>query len=164
MDEPFSALDPLIRSQLQGRAACAAAEPGARKAVILFVQAHDLDEGGEARRPDHVLEGGRIVQTGSPEDIVLRPADAYVAEFVQHMNPLVVLSGRMTMRHRHELEQVDGAIWLDSARQYQLVLGTRDEPIRVVHRGAPIALCDADKSAPRRPRPRSPTPTRRCAS
>ena len=139
MDEPFSALDPLIRSKLQDE--LSALQERVKK-TILFVT-HDLDEALKLGDQITVLEGGRIVQTGTPEDIVLRPADAYVAEFVQHMNPLVVLSGRMVMRHRHELEHLDGAIWLDGARHYQLVLGTRGEPIRVVHRGAAIAFCEA---------------------
>ena len=139
MDEPFSALDPLIRSKLQDE--LSALQERVKK-TILFVT-HDLDEALKLGDQITVLEGGRIVQTGTPEDIVLRPADAYVAEFVQHMNPLVVLSGRMVMRHRHELEHLDGCIWLDGARQYQLVLGTRGEPIRVVHRGAAIAVCEA---------------------
>jgi glycine betaine/proline transport system ATP-binding protein len=144
MDEPFSALDPLIRNKLQDE--LVALQERVKK-TILFVT-HDLDEALKLGDQITVLEGGRIVQTGSPEDIVLRPADAYVAEFVQHMNPLTVLSGGMIMRHRHELEQVDGAIWLDSARQYQLVLGTREEPIRIVHRGAAIALCEAATPQP----------------
>ena len=139
MDEPFSALDPLIRNKLQDE--LVALQERVKK-TILFVT-HDLDEALKLGDQISVLEGGRIVQTGTPEDIVLRPADSYVAEFVQHMNPLVVLSGRMIMRHRHELEQVDGSIWLDGARQYQLVLGTREEPIRIVHRGAAIPLCEA---------------------
>ena len=44
-----------------------------------------------------IMEGGRIVQTGTPEDIVLRPADDYVAEFVAHMNPLSVLTAADAM-------------------------------------------------------------------
>ena len=44
----------------------------------------------------------------APADIVLRPADAYVAEFVQHMNPLSVLTGRMFMRHWGDLEHDTG--------------------------------------------------------
>ena len=143
MDEPFSALDPLIRNKLQDE--LVALQERVKK-TILFVT-HDLDEALKLGDQITVLEGGRIVQTGTPEDIVLRPADSYVAEFVQHMNPLAVLSGRMIMRHRHELEQVDGSIWLDGARQYQLVLGTREEPIRIVHRGAAIPLCGATGSA-----------------
>ncbi len=144
MDEPFSALDPLIRSKLQDE--LVALQERVKK-TILFVT-HDLDEALKLGDQITVLEGGRIVQTGSPEDIVLRPADAYVAEFVQHMNPLVVLSGRMVMRERQELEQADGALWLDGARQYQLVLGSRGEPVRVVHRGAAIGLCDAASPQP----------------
>ena len=45
-----------------------------------------------------ILEGGRIVQTGTAEDIVMAPAKDYVAEFVRHMNPLIVLTGSMVMR------------------------------------------------------------------
>jgi len=143
MDEPFSALDPLIRNKLQDE--LVALQERVKK-TILFVT-HDLDEALKLGDQISVLEGGRIVQTGTPEDIVLRPADSYVAEFVQHMNPLAVLSGRMIMRHRHELEQVDGSIWLDGARHYQLVLGTREEPIRIVHRGAAIPLCEGTNAS-----------------
>jgi glycine betaine/proline transport system ATP-binding protein len=139
MDEPFSALDPLIRSKLQDE--LRALQERVKK-TILFVT-HDLDEALKLGDQISVLEGGRIVQTGAPEDIVLRPADAYVAEFVQHMNPLAVLTGRMVMRPHRQLERSDGALWLDAARRYQLVLVARDEPVRVVHAGVPVALCDA---------------------
>ena len=45
------------------------------------------------------------MQTGTAQDIVLRPADDYVAEFVRHMNPLTVLTGAMVMRAREQLER-----------------------------------------------------------
>ena len=144
MDEPFSALDPLIRTKLQDEL-CTLQERV--KKTILFVT-HDLDEALKLGDQISVLEGGRIVQTGAPEDIVLRPADAYVAEFVQHMNPLTVLDGRMVMRHRRELEHPDGSFWLDPAWQYQLVLGPRGEPVRVVRAGVPVPLCDATAAGP----------------
>jgi glycine betaine/proline transport system ATP-binding protein len=114
MDEPFSALDPLIRGKLQDE--LLALQARVRK-TILFVT-HDLDEALKLGNQTSVLEGGRIVQTGKSEDIVLRPASAYVGEFVQHMNPLSVLNGRMVMRPWSELAADGESRWLDPARQY----------------------------------------------
>ena len=140
MDEPFSSLDALIRSKLQDEL-CSLQEQV--KKTILFVT-HDLNEALKLGDQISVLEGGRIVQTGAPEVIVLRPANAYVAEFVQHMNPLAVLNGRMVMRQRQQLEHSTGALWLDDERRYQLILGARDEPARVIHGGSDVPLRGAD--------------------
>jgi glycine betaine/proline transport system ATP-binding protein len=123
MDEPFSALDPLIRGKLQDELLALQARV---KKTILFVS-HDMDEA--LRLGDHIsiLRNGRIVQSGSAEDIVLAPADDYVAEFVRHMNPLTVLTGAMVMRRRADLAEADGALWLDDQRRYQLSLDGRGE-------------------------------------
>jgi glycine betaine/proline transport system ATP-binding protein len=83
MDEPFSALDPLIRRKLQDE--LLALQERVKK-TILFVS-HDLDEALKLGDRVTILEGGRIVQTGTGRDIVERPADEYVAEFVRHVNP-----------------------------------------------------------------------------
>ena len=88
MDEPFSALDPLIRSRLQDE--LLALQAGARRS-ILFVS-HDLDEAFRLGNRIALMEGGRIVQTGTARQIIARPASAYVADFVAHMNPLDVLT------------------------------------------------------------------------
>ncbi len=83
MDEPFSALDPLIRTRLQDELL----EFQRRlKRTILFVS-HDLDEAFRIGNRIAIMEGGRIIQCGTPQDIVKNPADQYVADFVQHMNP-----------------------------------------------------------------------------
>ncbi|KAB0679855.1 choline ABC transporter ATP-binding protein [Aureimonas leprariae] len=88
MDEPFSALDPLIRTRLQDELL----ELQARlRKTIVFVS-HDLDEAFKLGNRIAIMEGGRIVQTGTAQDIVLRPATDYVADFVAHMNPLSVLT------------------------------------------------------------------------
>lgn len=88
MDEPFSALDPLIRSRLQDELL----EFQQRlKKTIIFVS-HDLDEAFKIGNRIAIMEGGRIVQVGTAQDIVLRPADDYVEAFVAHMNPLNVLT------------------------------------------------------------------------
>jgi glycine betaine/proline transport system ATP-binding protein len=89
MDEPFSALDPLIRRKQQDE--LLALQERVRK-TILFVT-HDLDEALKLGDQISILEGGRIVQTGTARDIVQRPADEYVAEFVRHVNPNAVLKG-----------------------------------------------------------------------
>ena len=96
MDEPFSALDPLIRDKLQDELLALQARV---KKTILFVS-HDLDEALRLGDRISIMRNGRIVQTGTAQDIVLRPADDYVAEFVRHMNPLKVLTGAMIMRGR----------------------------------------------------------------
>jgi glycine betaine/proline transport system ATP-binding protein len=89
MDEPFSALDPLIRRKLQDE--LLALQERVKK-TILFVS-HDLDEALKLGDRISILEGGRIVQSGTAQDIVLRPADDYVAEFVRHINPRTILKG-----------------------------------------------------------------------
>jgi glycine betaine/proline transport system ATP-binding protein len=86
MDEPFSALDPLIRRKLQDELL---ALQGQLRKTILFVS-HDLDEALRLGDRISILEGGRIVQTGTAREIVERPADGYVAEFVRHVNPRTV--------------------------------------------------------------------------
>lgn len=94
MDEPFSALDPLIRVRLQEE--LLDLQKRLRR-TILFVS-HDLDEALKIGNRIIIMEGGRIIQTGTPEDIVTNPATAYVADFVAHMNPLKTLSAAAVMR------------------------------------------------------------------
>jgi glycine betaine/proline transport system ATP-binding protein len=93
MDEPFSALDPLIRDKLQDD--LLALQERISKTII-FVS-HDLDEAMKLGSTIAIMESGRIVQAGTAEDILLRPADAYVTEFVKHVNPLNVLRGNTVM-------------------------------------------------------------------
>ena len=89
MDEPFSALDPLIRRKLQDE--LLALQERVKK-TILFVS-HDLDEALKLGDRVSILDGGRIVQTGTAQDNVHRPANDNVAEFVQHINPLTAMKG-----------------------------------------------------------------------
>ena len=93
MDEPFSALDPLIRARLQDELL----ELQDRlKRTIIFVS-HDLDEAFKLGNRIAILEGGRIIQCGTPPEIFSNPANAYVADFVANMNPLGVLRARDAM-------------------------------------------------------------------
>lgn len=93
MDEPFSALDPLIRSKLQDELLDLQRD---LKRTIIFVS-HDLDEAFKIGNRIAILEGGRIVQIGTPREIFSHPATDYVAEFVSNMNPLGVLTARDVM-------------------------------------------------------------------
>ncbi|PWQ96918.1 choline ABC transporter ATP-binding protein [Leucothrix pacifica] len=93
MDEPFSALDPLIRDKLQDELLDLQRE---LKKTIIFVS-HDLDEAMKIGTHIAIMESGRIVQYGEPEDIVLNPANEYVSEFVAHMNPINVLRAASLM-------------------------------------------------------------------
>ncbi len=127
MDEPFSALDPLIRGKLQGE--LLALQERVKK-TILFVS-HDLDEALRLGDRISILQNGRIVQTGTAEDIVLAPADDYVAEFVRHMNPLDVLTGSMIMRARASMAQEGNSLWLDERRRYRLAVGPADEALEL---------------------------------
>jgi glycine betaine/proline transport system ATP-binding protein len=143
MDEPFSALDPLIRRKLQDE--LLALQERVKK-TILFVS-HDLDEA--LRLGDHIsiLQNGRIIQTGTAEDIVLAPADEYVAEFVRHMNPLTVLTGGMIMQRRALMVGGEGHVWLDSGRRYRLSLNSSDEALGLHLDGIAHAFCHIQDEA-----------------
>jgi glycine betaine/proline transport system ATP-binding protein len=93
MDEPFSALDPLIRTRLQDELLDLQAT---LRRTIVFVS-HDLDEAFKIGNRIAIMEGGRIVQCGTPREIFSAPASAYVADFVAEMNPLRVLCARDVM-------------------------------------------------------------------
>jgi glycine betaine/proline transport system ATP-binding protein len=110
MDEPFSALDPLIRTKLQDELLQLQAE---LKKTIIFVS-HDLEEALKIGSHITIMEGGHIVQTGAPEDIVLSPANDYVREFIANVNPLSVLTAWNVMRDKRDLDHgEDGWVWLD---------------------------------------------------
>jgi glycine betaine/proline transport system ATP-binding protein len=116
MDEPFSALDPLIRAKLQDE--LAQLQQQFRK-TILFVT-HDLEEALRLGDTVTVLESGRIIQSGSPRDIVLTPINSYVAEFVSHVNPLSVLRGDMAMQPIEALPRDQGDALFGPLGRYRL--------------------------------------------
>lgn len=93
MDEPFSALDPLIRARLQDELLDLQAK---LKRTIIFVS-HDLDEAFKLGDRIALMEGGRIVQIGTAREIIANPVSDYVADFVAHMNPMAVLTAQDVM-------------------------------------------------------------------
>jgi glycine betaine/proline transport system ATP-binding protein len=101
MDEPFSALDPLIRAQLQDELLQLQSK---LNKTILFVS-HDLDEALKIGNNIAIMESGKLIQHGKPEEIVLSPRTEYVKDFVAHTNPLNVLKGRSLMQPLESLKQ-----------------------------------------------------------
>ena len=93
MDEAFSALDPLIRSDMQKQLIDLQSE---LKKTIVFIT-HDLDE--SLRLGDHIgiLNGGRLVQVGTPIEIIMNPADDYVEAFVKDVNRAKVIKAKIIM-------------------------------------------------------------------
>jgi glycine betaine/proline transport system ATP-binding protein len=81
MDEPFSALDPLIRREMQDLLNALQSELGK---TIVFVT-HDLAEAIKLGTRIAILRGGRVVQIGCGADIIDRPADAYVRAFTEDL-------------------------------------------------------------------------------
>ena len=100
MDEAFSALDPLIRSDMQQQLIELQAK---LKKTIVFIT-HELDE--SLRLGDHIgiLNGGRLVQVGTPEQIIMNPADDYVKAFVKDVNRAKVLRARTVMVKANEFD------------------------------------------------------------
>ncbi|MDX1605687.1 MAG: choline ABC transporter ATP-binding protein [Candidatus Competibacterales bacterium] len=140
MDEPFSALDPLIRTKLQDELLTLQQR---LKKTIIFVS-HDLDEALKIGTHIAIMEGGRVVQYGEPEQIVLEPASDYVAEFVAHMNPLHVLRGTSLMTAADELERDGNARLLDAAGRVRLLLNDQGRPAGAELDGAPVDLVTYD--------------------
>lgn len=113
MDEAFSALDPLIRREMQDQLLQLQAQ---LNKTIVFIT-HDLDEALRLGNRIAILKGGELVQEGTPEDILLAPADDYVQSFLQDVNRGKVLNAAhacnepsltLTMRSRpaHALERM----------------------------------------------------------
>ncbi|WP_028879773.1 glycine betaine/L-proline ABC transporter ATP-binding protein ProV [Terasakiella pusilla] len=90
MDEAFSALDPLIRTEMQDELVALQEK---HQRTIIFIS-HDLDEAMRIGDRIAIMEGGRVVQVGTPEEILNNPADAYVESFFKGVNVSTVYSAK----------------------------------------------------------------------
>ena len=136
MDEPFSALDPLIRTHLQDELL----ELQRRLNKTIIFVSHDLDEALKLGTHIVIMENGRIVQRGRPEEIVLKPANEYVAEFVAHMNPLNVLRCGSLMTKAEALQRKNGSLQLDWTGHHMLLLDANDVPVSATIEGKTATL------------------------
>jgi len=93
MDEPFSALDPLIRRQLQEEFINLSKK---MKKTTIFIT-HDLDEAVRVGHRIAIMRDGQVIQVGTPEEIILNPVDDYVKEFVKGISRLKVVKAHSIM-------------------------------------------------------------------
>jgi glycine betaine/proline transport system ATP-binding protein len=112
MDEPFSALDPLIRRQLQDEFIRLSK---ILKKTTVFIT-HDLDEAVRIGDRIAIMRDGKVVQMGTPEDIVMNPVDAYVADFVAGISRLKVVHAHAVMQPMDTYLGKHGTVCADHRR------------------------------------------------
>ncbi len=133
-DEPFSALDPLIRRDMQAEVRRLHAEVGK---TLVFIT-HDLAEALTLGDRIAVLRDGELVQVGTPEELVGAPADSYVADFVRDVPRADVLTLRWIVRPAEDGEECE-----DTPLPQDTVI--RDAVPRVLRAGRPVWVVDGDE-------------------
>jgi glycine betaine/proline transport system ATP-binding protein len=140
LDEPFSALDPLIRRDMQNEVIRLHRELGK---TMVFIT-HDLAEA--LKLGDHIviMRDGAIVQAGRPEELVGAPADAYVADFVRDVPKSHVLTLRWVMRPPEAHDPHDGPAFPPTTviRDCLHAAAGTDKPIRVIDDGRVLGVVD----------------------
>ena len=148
MDEAFSALDPLIRTQMQDELL---ELQGRMHKTIVFIT-HDLDEALKLGDRIAIMKDGKIVQTGSPEEILTNPADDYVKSFVENVDRSKVITAGAVMRKARtiripkdgphvairvmEKQGLSSVFAVDSERRLQGLVRI-DDAIKLERRGEP---------------------------
>lgn len=140
MDEPFSALDPLIRRQLQNEFMKLASQ---MNKTTVFIT-HDLDEAVRIGDRIAIMRDGRVVQTGTPEDIVMKPADDYVADFVAGISRLKVVRAHAVMQNIEGFESTYGAL-SETARSFDEDADLSSLIEHAISDEAPVAVVDGKK-------------------
>ncbi|MDI3338146.1 glycine betaine/L-proline ABC transporter ATP-binding protein [Defluviimonas aestuarii] len=140
MDEPFSALDPLIRLQLQDQFKALVAQ---LQKTTLFIT-HDLDEAIRIGHRIAIMKDGVIVQIGTPEEIVMNPADDYVREFVKGISKLKLVKAHSIMQpmdsHKGPL---DGAPRADEGADLDQLINlsvATDLPVVITEAGRDVGI------------------------
>ena len=106
MDEPFSALDPLIRRQLQVEFIKLSRQ--LRKTTVFIT--HDLDEAVKVGHRIAIMRDGKVIQVGTPEEIIMNPEDDYVADFVKGISRLEVVKAGSIMTPVELFESLNGPL------------------------------------------------------
>lgn len=135
MDEAFSALDPLIRREMQDELLRLQKE---LHKTIVFIS-HDIQEALKLGDRVAVMKDGYIVQVGTPEELVTKPADDYIRAFVQDVNPAQILKTGSIVRHTVPL-----ILGEDSARVAleQMLQGNLQQMYVVERNGKPVGIID----------------------
>ena len=134
MDEPFSALDPLIRHNLQGELNDLQKK---LKKTIVFVS-HDLDEAVRIGDRIVIMNEGRIVQTGTAQEIIFNPKNSYVKSFVNNINSVNAIYASIIMESFVALKK-NKTIYLDKQKTWQITLDTNILPRAVKNEQFPKA-------------------------
>ena len=139
MDEPFSALDPLIRRQLQIEFIKLSKK--LRKTTVFIT--HDLDEAVKVGHRIAIMRDGKVIQVGTPEEIVMKPEDDYVADFVKGISRLQVVKANTIMKPIDEYAKNYGDVPKDAIRMNESdVLSSLIE--KSVSNDSPIVITNAD--------------------
>ncbi len=143
MDEPFSALDPLIRSDMQ--ALLLELQRDLNKTIVFVT--HDLEEAIELGDRIAILRDGEIVQNGDSQDIVLRPADAYISAFIKNINRGRVIRVDSIMEPvRPELDGPDCPVGTSLEDALPLATSAPGKEVRVVDvAGAAVGAISVDR-------------------
>jgi glycine betaine/proline transport system ATP-binding protein len=138
-DEPFSALDPLIRRDMQDEVIRLQQEV---KKTMIFIT-HDLAEALKLGDRIAIMKDGKFVQVGTPEEVVAQPADDYVADFTRDVPRTHVLTARAIMRSGDGEADYAGEVAADTIVQDLLPLVvTNDRPYRVIDDGTQVGVVD----------------------
>jgi glycine betaine/proline transport system ATP-binding protein len=139
-DEPFSALDPLIRRDMQDEVMRLQAETGK---TMVFIT-HDLPEALRLGDRIAIMRDGEIVQLGTGEELVGSPADDYVANFVRDIPRSHVLTLRWIMRDPEPGEPLDGprVEVTTTVRDAVPVLAGSEKPVVAVSNGEIVGVVD----------------------
>jgi glycine betaine/proline transport system ATP-binding protein len=141
-DEPFSALDPLIRRDMQNEVIRLHRELGK---TMVFIT-HDLQEALKLGDRILIMRDGEVVQVGAPDDVVGAPADDYVRDFVSEVPRSHVLTLKWVMRPPHEDDSLDGPVMESDTivRQAAKAALASAHPVRVVDGGRLVGIVDDD--------------------
>ena len=131
-DEPFSALDPLIRRDMQNEVLRLQKE--LNKTAVFIT--HDLQEALKLGDRIAIMRDGELVQVGTPEEVVGRPANAYVADFTSDVARTTVLTARWLMREAFPEEDTNGPVVAPSTVLSQVLplLSAGVAPVREIGR------------------------------
>jgi len=141
MDEPFSALDPLIRRQLQDEFMDLSAK---MEKTTVFIT-HDLDEAVRIGNRIAIMRDGEIVQVGTPEEIVFNPIDDYVAEFVAGITRLKIVFANSVMLPIESYIVENGPVPA-AAKRMDEKASMSDLIQESVNQDSPIVIIDKDQT------------------
>ena len=141
MDEPFSALDPLIRRQLQNEFMHLAS--GLNKTTVFIT--HDLDEAVRIGDRIAIMRDGKVVQTGTSEEIITQPADDYVSDFVAGISRLKIVRARAVMTPIDQWQSQHGNL-AENALEFGVDANLSDLITGATQQTEPLAVVDENNN------------------